>query len=83
MSLAILGLYNFLFYIQVKVFKGKLAIFEKLFQIYVSRFSIKGDLALEIVIYMTRDHFVNLTLNLLNDHLTELLHISILGMQPF
>jgi hypothetical protein len=83
MSLAILGLYNFLFYIQVKVFKGKLAIFEKLFQIYVSRFSIKGDLALEIVIYMTRDHFVNLTPNLLNDHLTELLHISILGMQPF
>jgi hypothetical protein len=72
MSLAILGVYNFKFYIQVKKFEGKLAIFEKIFQRYVSRFSIEGDLAPEIVIYMTWDHFVDLTPNLLNDHLTKL-----------
>jgi len=63
--------------------KGNLQFLKKIFQGYVSRFSIKGDFALEIVIYMTRDCFVNLTPNLLNNHLTKWLHIFILGMQPF
>ncbi len=77
------GLQFFNYIYKSNFLKGNLQFLKNPFQGYISRFSIEGDLALEICIYMTRDCFVNLTPNILNDHLTKLLHISILGMQPF
>lgn len=59
-------IYNFFKKLYKSIFlKGNLQFLKKLLQRYVSRFSIKGDLAVEIVIYMTKNCFVNLTPNLL------------------
>ncbi len=77
------GLQFFNFIYKSKFLKGNLQFLKNPIQGYVSRFSIEGDLALEIFNYMTKDRFVNLIPNILNDHLTKLLHIFILEMQPF
>jgi hypothetical protein len=66
------GLQFFNFIYKSKKLKGNLQFLKKLFQRYVSRFSIEGEMAPKIVIYMTWDRFVDLIPDRLNDHLTKL-----------